>query len=48
MVVTAAVFQELILEGPFRVVQLSNIRNMEVHEVKTGRSVAVMFKLLQP
>ena len=48
MLVTAAVFQELILEGPFKVVQLLNILTMLVHVVKTGMSVAVMFKLLQP
>jgi hypothetical protein len=48
MLVTAAVFQELIVVGPFKIEQFRNICAMLVHEVKTGISVAVMFKLLQP
>ena len=45
---TAEVFQELIFAGPFKVEQPSNIAWVLMHEVKTGTSVAVIFKLLQP
>ena len=48
MLVMFAVFQLLMLEGPFRLVHPLNMLVMSVTTLRLGRSVAVILRLLQP
>ena len=48
MLVTAAVFQLPMLVGLFKLIQFENMKDMSVTPLRSGTSVALMFRLVQP